>query len=453
VLAVVLPAVVTVVGLAGHALFTQATHATGFVLAVVVTALVGGLGPAVLAAAAGGAALNFFFTEPTHSFDIASAGDVVAVIVMVVVAVLVALVVDRAARRAEQAARAGTEAALLASFARIVLTHAEPLPRLLARLREAFTLESVALLERVEDTGWRLVAGDGPRLCLTPGEGDAGVRIDEDVHLAVRGRPLPAHDRRVLDAVAGQALLALRQQRMVAATADARRHAHATELRAALLSAVGHDLRTPLTSIKAAAGALRDPALRLSPEDTGELLATVEESADRLRALVDNLLDSSRLAAGTVVPRRRAVGYDEVVARALSTVDGTRTTVVVDVDERLPMVLADPGLLERVVANLVDNALRHSGAREIAVRASAHAGRVELRVVDDGRGVREERLDTLFRPGPPGPAGGSAGLGLSVARGFVEAMGGTIGAEDTPGGGLTVAVSLPAAAPAAVVTP
>jgi two-component system sensor histidine kinase KdpD len=213
-----------------------------------------------------------------------------------------------------------------------------------------------------------------------------------------------------------------------------------------LLSAVGHDLRTPLTSIKAAVGSLRAPDLQLSEEDTGELLATVEESADRLTGLVDNLLDSSRLATGAVQPNMKAVGYYEVVARALSGLDG-RNGITVDVDERLPAVLADVGLLERVVANVVDNALRH-GQSHVAVRASAYAGYVELRVVDRGRGLPKGTSESVFAPfqrlgdrdATPG-----VGLGLSVAKGFTEAMGGTIRAEDTPGGGLTVVISLPEA--------
>lgn len=443
VVAVLLPTLVAVLGLPHRELFSASTHAMGFVLATVVVALVGGLGPALLAAAGGGLLLNYYFTEPLYSFEISSVGDIIAVAAMVAVAVMVALVVDRAARRAEQAARARTEAALLASFARTVLTHEDPLPRLLTQLHEAFALDSVALLERTGGV-WRAVASVGPQPCQRPDEADADVRIADGVHLAVRGRPLPAHDRRVLEAVAGQTLLALRQQRLAAATVDAQRRAHATELRTALLSAVGHDLRTPLTSIKAAVGALRDRELRLSTVDTAELLATVEESADRLRALVDNLLDSSRLAAGAVVPVRRAVGYDEIVARALSTVDGATTGVLVDVDEHLPRVLADPGLLERVVANVVDNALRHAAGTEVAVRASAHAGQVELRVVDNGCGVARHALDGLFQPFQRAAHGTGAGLGLSVAQGFVDAMGGSITAEDTPGGGLTVVVSLPA---------
>jgi two-component system sensor histidine kinase KdpD len=451
-LAVLLPLAVAATGALGAGTIGQSTMVVAFFLVIVLAAVVGGLGPALFAAVASGLLLNFLFTEPRHSLAISSPTDVATVVGMVLVALMVALVVDRAARRAEQAARAGTEAALLASFARTVLTRADPVPRVLERLREAFSLDSVVLLERVEGQ-WQAACAVGPQPCRRPDDADADVQIDEDVHLAVRGRPLAAHDWRVLEAVAGQALLALRQQRMAAAAAEAQRRAHANELRTALLSAVGHDLRTPLTSIKAAIGSLRDPELRLTASDTAELLAAIEESADRLRALVDNLLDSSRLATGAVVPAHRPVGYDEAVARALAGMDGAGS-VVVEVDERLPPVLADPGLLERVIANVVDNALRHGTGRsgdaaDVAVRASVHAGRVELRVVDRGPGLPGGAVDTVFAPferlGDPATLGPGVGLGLSVAKGFTEAMDGTIAAEDTPGGGLTIVISLPVA--------
>jgi two-component system, OmpR family, sensor histidine kinase KdpD len=270
----------------------------------------------------------------------------------------------------------------------------------------------------------------------------------------------------VLETAAGQALLALRHQRATAEADQAKRRAETNQLRTALLSAVGHDLRTPLTSIKAAVGSLRAPDLRLSTQDRRELLATVEESADRLTALVDNLLDSSRLATGAVRPRLRPVTYDEIVAHALAGLDHPTANIAIDVDEHLPAVVADPGLLERVVANLVDNALRHGvlttprqvdvngdgriteDEPAIAMRASTHADRVELRIVDHGKGLPKRTTQSIFTPfqrlGDRDTAGG-LGLGLSVAKGFVNAMGGTIRAEDTPGGGLTVVVSLPTA--------
>jgi two-component system sensor histidine kinase KdpD len=429
------------------------TDAVGYFLVIVTVTLVGGLGPALFAAVFCGLLLNFFFTPPLHTLTVARSENLITLVVMVLVAVLVALVVDRAARRTVQAAEARTEASLLTSYARTVLTSPRPVDRLLEKVRENFGLSSVALLER-RDGEWHQVACVGPSPCAGPDDADTDVAVTPDVHLALRGRALPAETRGVLETVAGQALLALRQQRMAAESAEARRTAATNELRTALLSAVGHDLRTPLTSIKAAVGSLRAPDLSLSPRDSADLMADIEESADRLSAIIDNLLDSSRLATGAVRPRLRAVTYDEIVARALAGLDG-RSAVAVDVDERLPAVVADGGLLERVVANVVDNALRHGwpgrtdavppAEPPIAIRASAHDDRVELRVVDHGRGLPKGTADKLFAPFQRlGDSTSGIGLGMSVARGFMDAMGGTIGTEDTPGGGLTVVLSLPA---------
>ncbi|MEU5258046.1 DUF4118 domain-containing protein [Amycolatopsis sp. NPDC021455] len=444
VLAVTLPVLVTLIGVFVPSGLDFATDVISYVLATVIVALVGGLGPALAAAVLGAGLLNFFFTPPLYTLNVHTPQNLVTLIAMVVVAVLVALVVDQAARRAAQAARARTEAALLASYARTVLTHSNPIERLLQKVRENFVLTSVTLLEK-QDGAWQCVATAGDHPCADPDEADVDIAVTADVHLTLRGRALAAADRRVLEAVAGQALLSLRQQRAAAAAARAERKAEATELRTTLLSAVGHDLRTPLTSIKASIGSLRAADLELSEEDTAELMEAIELSADRLAGLIDNLLDSSRLATGAVKPHLRPVGYDEVVAHALSTVDGS-DAVRVAIDDQLPSVLADPGLLERVVANVLDNALRHGGA-PVSARASAHSGQVELRIVDHGKGLRKGAADSAFAPfqrlGGDRDTTPGVGLGLSVAKGFTEAMGGAIRAEDTPGGGLTIVVSLP----------
>jgi two-component system sensor histidine kinase KdpD len=444
-LGLVLPLIAVGIGILGRDVLGLSTDVVLFFLATVVTALVGGLGPALLAAVVGGLLLNFFLTPPIYTFTIAERENVITLVAMVLVAVLVALVVDRAARRAQQAAQARAEATLLASFSRTVLTRADPLPRLLEKIRESFTLTTAAILER-RGGGWVVSACAGPPDCTRPDKADVDVAVDPDIHLVGQGRTLSAAERRLLDAVAGQALLALRNQQIGAEAAEARRRADATELRTALLSAVGHDLRTPLASIKAAAGSLRDERLRLSEYDRAELAATVEESADRLAGVVENLLDSSRLATGAVTPHVQPVGFDEVAPLALRGLDGAER-VDVEIDERAPEVLADPGLLERVVANVVDNALRHGRGAPVALRASTHGDVVELRVVDTGPGVPRDAADRLFSPfqrlGDRDPRG--LGLGLSVARGFTEAMGGTLTAEDTPGGGLTVVIAMPAA--------
>ncbi|MDX8030175.1 sensor histidine kinase KdpD [Lentzea sp. BCCO 10_0856] len=442
-LALLLPVAVTGLGMLWRDEVDYSTDLVTFLLVTCVVAIAGGLGPALVCAFFGAGLLNFFFTEPYYSLTVNSPENVITLVAMVIVATAVALTVDRAARLGEQGARARTEAALLASYARTVLTSPYPLARLLEKIRVNFGLESVALLER-RGGAWERVACVGPRPCDEPDEADADVMVTSDIHLALRGRVLPASDQRVLEAAAGQALMALRQQRMADEARDARRKVETTELRTALLSAVGHDLRTPLTSIKAAIGSLRDSSLPLSEEDVTELMATVEESADRLTGLVDNLLDSSRLATGSVEPVLRPVGYYEVVARALA---GTAGQVSVQVAEDLPPVLADLGLLERVIANVVDNALRHGRPSPVAIRASRHGSSVELRIVDHGRGLPKKAGNKVFAPfqrlgdrdATPG-----VGLGLSVAKGFTAAMGGEISAEDTPGGGLTVVISLPA---------
>jgi len=445
VLAVLGPALATVIGALLYEVVELSTDVVLFFLVTVIAAVVGGLGPALLAALLGGLLLNFFLTPPLYSFTIGQPENVVTVVAMLVVAVLVALVVDRAARRGEQAARARTEAALLASFARTVLTRSDPLPRLLEKVRETFGLRCVALLEG-DDDDWSRVAVSGPPECGRPEDADVDVEVEEGLHLIGTGRNLPARDRRLLETVGGQALLALRSQRSAEEAERARRRAEVNETRSGLLAAVGHDLRTPLTSIKASVGSLRDPLLRLSGSDRAELLETVEQSADRLTGLVDNLLDSSRLAAGAVEPLLEPVGYDEIAARALIGLPEAER-VGLEVPEDLPDVVADIGLLERVVANLVDNALRHGRGAPVVLRASAHDGRVELRVVDSGPGVPKKQQDKLFAPFQRlgDRRVGGTGLGLSVARGLTETMAGSLTAEDTPGGGLTTVVSLPLA--------
>jgi two-component system sensor histidine kinase KdpD len=259
----------------------------------------------------------------------------------------------------------------------------------------------------------------------------------------------------VLNALANQAVGLVRQEKLSAQASEAAALAEADRLRRALLSAVSHDLRTPLAAAKAAVSSLRSDDVQFSPTDTAELLATVEESIDQLTTLVGNLLDSSRLAAGVIRPALRTVYLDEVVHRALTGVGlsprGYRHQAVerVKVDVGSIAVQADAGLLERVVANLVDNALRYAGERaDVRVDAARDGERVTIRVIDTGPGIDAAEVERLFDPfqrlGDRDNTSG-VGLGLSVVHGFVEAMGGTVEATDTPGGGVTMIVELAAA--------
>jgi two-component system sensor histidine kinase KdpD len=432
---------VTALCLAADSVLSLASVLLVFLLLVVAVALVGGLGPAVVAAVVGGLAENWFFTAPTHRFTVSRLDDVVALVGYVLVGVAVATVVDRSARLATAAARSAAETEMLASLSRAVLAGERALPSMLEQIREAFGLDEVTMVERT---------ADGERTVGTCGHADRGpsddVPITDTIALRLCGRPLDAGDRRVLVAFAEQAAVALQQGRLAAQAATADRLAAGNSMRTALLAAVSHDLRTPLAGIKAASSALRSTDLALTDDDRAELVATVDESADRLTGLVDNLLDMSRLQSGAVAPALDPTDLVGVLSTALTWLDAPqRARVVVHSADDLPAAMADPGLLERVVANLVGNATQHAPSGVVDVRTGVAAGRVELRVVDRGPGVPEADRERVFAPFQrlgDTPAGQGVGLGLAVARGLTEAMGGTLTAEDTPGGGLTMVLSL-----------
>ncbi|WP_327352885.1 sensor histidine kinase KdpD [Streptomyces sp. NBC_01304] len=416
-----------------------------FLSLTVAAALLGGLGPALASAAFGSLLLNYFFTAPTHRFTIADSRNIVAIIVFVGVGVAVASVVDLAARRTHQAARLRAESEILSFLAGSVLRGETTLDALLERVRETFGMESVALLERASDVDpWTCAGSVGPRQLGRPEDADVDMPVGDHMALALSGRVLPAEDRRVLAAFAAQAAVVLDRQRLQDEAGQARALAEGNRIRTALLAAVSHDLRTPLAGIKASVTSLRSEDVDWSEADRAELLEGIEDGADRLDHLVGNLLDMSRLQTGTVSPLIRDIDLDEVVPMALGGVpDGS---VELDIPETLPMVEVDKGLLERAVANIVENAVKYSpGDTPATVSASAIADRVEVRVVDRGPGVPDDAKERIFEPFQrhgDAPRGAGVGLGLAVARGFVESMGGTLNAEDTPGGGLTMVLTL-----------
>ncbi|WP_033341088.1 DUF4118 domain-containing protein [Catenuloplanes japonicus] len=438
-----------------------------FLAASVGVALVGGLWPALLAAIGGSLLLNYFFTSPTGRFTIAEPGNLLALVIFVLVSASVSAVVDLAARRTREAAQAAAEATTLAAVAGSVLGGARPLPALLERLRETFGFTAVTLLERDPEAGnrpdaqrdpqsWKVVAGVGGPPCAAPGEAEADVPIDDTLSLALRGAPLAADDRRIVEAFAAQAAVALRQERLKAEAATVRPLAAADRMRTALLAAVSHDLRTPLASAKAAVTSLRSASgehaeIEFDDEDRAELLATADESLDHLARLVANLLDMSRLQAGVLGLSLIEIGLEDAVPRALDELGPAAHAVRVAIPPDLPEVPADPGLLERVLVNLVANALRYSPPdTPPVVSASTHGGEVELRVIDTGPGIPEEQWDSVFLPfqrlGDRDNHTG-VGLGLALSRGLAEAMGGTLTPEATPGGGLTMVLALPAVPP------
>ena len=438
-----------------------------YLLAVVIVSLVGGFWPAFAAAVVGSLLLNYYFVPPIHMFTISEPENILALVIFVIIASLVSRVVDAAARRSGEAARSNAEAETLSTLAGSLLGGEHALTALLQRVQETFAVASVSLLQRETEapasvgrvaqpagTGglrgtWSCVASTGVDPCLRPEDGDTEVPVGDDLRLVLRGRALAAEDQRVLTAFAAQVAVAYQQGRLAELAAAAIPLAESDRMRSALLNAVSHDLRTPIASAKAAVTSLRSKEVAWSEDDRDELLTHADAALDRLTDLVTNLLDLSRVQAGVMQVVPSPVPLEDVVGRAIDHVGGPDRTIDVDVPPSLPEVLADAGLLERVVANLVENALRYNPpGQPVQIRASGHGETVELRVIDTGPGIRPADRQAVFEPfqrrdDHAGGTGAGVGLGLAISRAFVEAMGGEITLDDTPGGGLTAVVALP----------
>lgn len=409
-------------------------------LLVVVVALIGGIWPAVFAAVLSGLTLNFLFIDPIHSLTIAEPRQFLALLFYVLSAVLVSYVVDQAARRTRVALRAAAESQLLATIAGSVLRGEDALQAMVTQTREAFRLTGVRLL--VDGEPW---ASDGE-----PTRDDRVTEIPIGARgvLELHGPDLEASERRLLQVIATRLDAAIEHGALQRAAAAAGELAEADRVRSALLAAVGHDLRRPLTSASAALSALRAPDLQLAPAERTELLDTAAESLDSLATLVENLLDTSRVQAGALAVRLAPTELADVVLPALDELGLGPGEVALDLADDLRPALADAVLLQRVVVNLLANAVRHSPAGErVRVAGSSFRDRTELRVVDRGPGIPPERRDQVFVPFQRlGDTDNDTGLGLGLAlsKGFVEGMSGTLEVEDTPGGGLTMVVTLPA---------
>jgi two-component system sensor histidine kinase KdpD len=410
-----------------------------FLLTVVGVACIGGVASAVIASVTASLLLNYWFIPPVGQFTLDDPNALLALAVFAAVAAVVAGVVDRSLRLSRRSARATAEAETMSSLAGSIVRGGATIPALVERTRETFGMDSAELVEEPP--------GDDGATAVPAGPG---------AFLVLRGRPLPSSERRVLAAFAAHVGSAVERARLAEAAAEVEPVKAADRMRTALLRAVGHDLRTPLAAGWAAVSSLRSRDVDFSDEDRDELLATADESMAKLNRLVENLLDLSRLQAGALTLNLRATTLEEVLPAALA---DTPEVAVGDLEE-IPAVLADPPLLERVIANLVGNAARHSPAdRKVLLTASTHAGRVEVRVVDRGPGlppssklsappeqggtpVRDRLFEPFQRLGDTDNTTG-LGLGLALSRGLTEAMDGTLTPEDTPGGGLTMVLSLP----------
>jgi K+-sensing histidine kinase KdpD len=426
-----------------------------YLLAVVVVAVVGGIVAALLAAVASFLLANWFLTPPLYTLAVESRDDAIDLVVFVLAAVLVSVTVELGARNRETAERTRIESRLISRLGSADISEAS-LVAVLEQVRGLFGMSSVALVDPAR--------GDSPLAFVGPPPSERPtltVAATDGLELLGYGPEIFAEDRRLLGVLAAMASRAWQGQQLAEQAAQAHQLAETDRVRSSLLTAVSHDLRTPLAGIKAAVSSLRQEDISWTDEEQRELLSTVENSTDRLGDLISNLLAMTRIQAGAVSVQISPVALDEVVARALL---GSEADVTIEVREDLPLILADAGLLERVVANLVDNARRFN-AHDVPVRVHAErsdgsdgqdpeapgraeAARVRLHVIDHGPGIPPSQWDSMFVPFQrlgDHDATASLGLGLAIAQGFTEAMHAGLTPSQTPGGGLTMTITLPVA--------
>jgi two-component system sensor histidine kinase KdpD len=411
-----------------------------YIFAVLPVAVVWGLGFALPVSVASMLAFNWFFLPPHHTFTLADSENWFALAVYLATAIVVSELAARARRRASAAEQRERESVLLAGLAADLL-RGRGLQEELAEVAGAAA--GVLGVDHVEIELGSPGRGDAQR---APHPLEAAGRQVGTLYTPPGTDPSLDARRRFLPALAALLAVAAERERLEREALEAETLRRSDLVKTALLRAVSHDLRSPLTGIKTAVGALRNPSLSLTEADRLDLLETIAVESDRLGRLVDDLLDLSRLEAGAAPPQREAWELPDLVREA---VDGLHATDRVEIAGESPIVDVDGGQIQRAVANLIENALKVS-PRDEAVHVAITATRKEAiaRVVDHGPGLPPDELERVFEPfyRSPGTASSGAGLGLAIARGFAEANGGRIWAESRPGQGATFAIALPIAA-------
>jgi two-component system sensor histidine kinase KdpD len=387
---------------------------------------------------------NYYFVKPLHTLRIARPDDAVAIVAFLVFAVTAGVVVNRFTQRSTEAARARAEAEILVKAAASVATSHEDLLPLLESLRAIFAADSVAILSHHEGE-WAVDVTCGD--LIDDLEAGARFTIDDDHRLFVKGPTLDPQDRVLVDAFASRIAAGLRAQIIARDANQLREIAEAESLRLALFGIASHDLLGPLERVQANISVLLSTHERRSVDERKAVLSGIEAQVRRLTRLVVNLIDTGRLEAGEVVVTSRSTNPVSLVERALANVDTGGRSVEVKLDESLPMVMTDPVLAQRVVANVLSNACRFSPKdRPVVIKGGIVGEALELLVIDRGPGMTAEQRETVLAPFDHlSGEQMKAGLNLTVASGFTRLLGGRLHFEDTPGGGLTVAVELPVA--------
>jgi two-component system sensor histidine kinase KdpD len=415
-----------------------------YMLAVLFVSSRFGLGLGLFTAVLSAAAFNWFHIPPTGRFTIADGENWVALAVFLVAAVVTSTLAGDARGRAEEAERGRREADLAAEMARLLLgggSAEQALPQLGRRIAQAFDLPSVSVELTWVDSDSRRKAlpliVDGSRMgtLLVPADTDPAV--------------MEALQARVVPALETLASAAKRRDELEAQVIETKALRRSNVVKTALLRSISHDLRTPLTGITTAAGGLESQTL--SDEERSELTAVITAESARLAHLVDDLLDLSRLQAGSVEPQLDWCSIEELVGAATEAVAAPPGGFDVQLPQDLPLVRADAAQLERALANVLENCARYAGDQPVTVRANLAGRQLALRISDHGPGIAKEELERVFEAfyRSPDRGGGGSGLGLAIARGFVEANGGRLRAQSLPGQGTTFVLQLPVPAEAA----
>jgi two-component system, OmpR family, sensor histidine kinase KdpD len=408
-----------------------------YIFAVLPVAVFYGLALAAVTSIASMLAFNWFHLPPVHTFTLADSENWFALAVYLATAVVVSELAARARRRANTAEQRERESAVLAELATALLRGRHVEDELGEVGAKAAEVLGVAIAQIELGAPRRPPVGSAPLPLEVGGQpiGTLYVPVDADANIAVRRRFLPA--------LAALLAVAAERDELQRAALEAEALRRTDLVKTALLRAVSHDLRSPLTAVRTAIGALRNPRLQLTGEDRSDLLETIDVDSERLQRLVTDLLDLSRLEAGSVPVEHEVWSLDDLVRDAIESL-GARDRV--DVIGESPLVEVDGSQVQRVLANLIENALKFSPASaRVTVRLTATRQEAIVRVVDQGPGIREDELDRVFEPfyRSKGDPHSGAGLGLSIARGFAAANGGRLWAESRPDQGATLALALP----------
>jgi two-component system, OmpR family, sensor histidine kinase KdpD len=451
-----------------------------FLVAVLISAVRSGTGPAVATSAAGFLAYNFFFTEPLNTFAVTNWADIVTLAVFVLVAATTGTLAARLRNQALAERARMTALQALYDFSRRLgakVTIDELCHAIVLQLHRLTGRPAVLLLPEGDDVRVRyawppeddLPARDlaAARWARDHGE-PAGVGTCTMPTAAWHFRPLRtaartlgvlgiaseraphSEEAQTIDAVLDQGAVALERISFASDAARVEAMSQTEKLRAALLSSVSHDLRTPLTAILGAATGLRRDGERITDDDRRSLLDTIEDEARRLDRFVNNLLEMTRLEGGALKPRLEWIDLQDAVEGAIAAVRKTKSSLIVSraFPDALPPVAADLVLLDSVLVNVLDNVGKHGGER-VRISATIDGQTVRLVLEDDGPGIAPDLLPHVFdrfTRAPDMGAAPGAGLGLSICKGLVEAMGGTVWAESplSVGRGARITLVLPA---------